>query len=74
MIAHSQFCDAGDNTLGAIAHAVDRVLALGLGAHANSSGSDGHSERVVIVVTDANFARFLTHPNDTSSNPHDTSS
>ena len=61
MIAHAQFCDSGDNTLGAISHAVDRVLALGLGSHADSNGSgssDGHSERVVIVVTDANFARY----------------
>ena len=51
MIAHSQFCLSGDNTLGAIETAVDRVAARG-------GLSGDKDEKLVIVVSDANFRRY----------------
>ena len=51
MIAHSQFCLSGDSTLESIEAAVDRVRKRG------GMAGDGH-ERIVIVVSDANFRRY----------------
>ena len=50
MIAHSQFCWSGDNTLPATEIAIDRVSAL--------AEEEENVERLVIVITDANFGRY----------------
>ena len=51
MIAHSQFCLSGDSTLESIEVAVNRVKERG--------GMTGDSdEKIVIVVSDANFRRY----------------
>ncbi len=51
MIAHSQFCSSGDNTVEAIREAVGRVAD-------SVKGVSTSSQRFVIVVSDANFNRY----------------
>ena len=60
MVAHSQYCEAGDHTLGAIDAAVARVAARAL-PHAADADAE---ERVVVVVSDANFRRYGITPGD----------
>ena len=48
MIAHSQFCQSGDNTIGAIEAAVARLSGKG----------SLEEDKLVIVVSDANFRRY----------------
>ena len=50
MIAHSQFCWSGDNTLPATEIAIDRASTL--------AEEEENVERLVIVITDANFGRY----------------
>lgn len=45
MVAHSQFCTSGDNTLSAIRAAVDDV-------------SEFKEDAIVVVISDANFERY----------------
>jgi hypothetical protein len=55
MVAHSQFCQSGDNTLRAIKQAVIDVSADS-GEHAEES--------VVIAISDANLRRYGIHPRE----------
>jgi hypothetical protein len=54
MVAHSQFCSSGDNTLGAVGKAVDNILA--------NTEDDQKMDRYVFVVSDANFDRYGISP------------
>ena len=58
MIAHSQFCWSGDNTLPAPEIAIDRVASL--------AEEDENVERLVIVITDANFNRYRISSDEVS--------
>ena len=58
MIAHSQFCWSGDNTLPATEIAIDRVASL--------AEEDENVERLVIVITDANFNRYRISSDEVS--------
>ncbi len=53
MIAHSQYCQAGDNTLQAMEQAI---------AFVSSQNSDDDSESLVIGISDANLERYGIHP------------
>merc|ERR1712146_308182 len=54
MLAHSQFCFPGDNTLPATEIAISRC----------ATGAEGDGiERLVIVISDANFRRYNIDPN-----------
>eukprot|EP00945_MAST-04E_sp_MAST-4E-sp1_P008696 g8696.t1 len=56
MVAHSQFCWSGDNTVEALELAIDQMSA---------TESDGENlERLVIVISDANFRRYDIDPAD----------
>lgn len=58
MVAHSQFCLPGDHTLQAAEVAVDRAL---------QGAEDGdNTQRIVIVLSDANFHRYGIEPADLS--------
>eukprot|EP00428_Durinskia_dybowskii_P062357 CAMPEP_0170375242 /NCGR_PEP_ID=MMETSP0117_2-20130122/11058_1 /TAXON_ID=400756 /ORGANISM="Durinskia baltica, Strain CSIRO CS-38" /LENGTH=1559 /DNA_ID=CAMNT_0010630307 /DNA_START=124 /DNA_END=4803 /DNA_ORIENTATION=+ len=58
MVAHSQFCMPGDHTLQATEIAVSRALA---------GAEDGDNiQRIVIVLSDANFDRYGISPVDLS--------
>ena len=66
MIAHSQFCFPGDNTLSATEIAINRC--------AKSAVEGDGIERLVIVISDANFRRYQIDPHYVSqimrSNPN----
>lgn len=49
MVAHSQFCYSGDNTVNSIDVAIQRSL---------EEGDDNNTERHVFIVSDANFERY----------------
>lgn len=57
MIAHSQFCRAGDFTLEAIEEAIDNVNSL-----LRNTGDD--QEGLVIAISDANLERYGIHPRE----------
>jgi hypothetical protein len=63
MVAHSQYCLSGDNTLKATEQAIERAVAdAGAGA-SNSGGGEGvTTENYIVVVSDANFARYGISP------------
>lgn len=64
MVAHSQFCMAGDNTVEATARAVRglaRDAKAAAGADAEESG-DGTARNFVFVLSDANFKRYGMDP------------
>ena len=50
MVAHSQYCFSGDNTLPATEKAIQRIAQI--------EAADENVERLVIVVSDANFDRY----------------
>ena len=52
MIAHSQFCESGDNTLAAVKQAMFDVLQEG------SNDDDSTGNALVIAVSDANLERY----------------
>ncbi len=55
MVAHSQFCLSGDNTLEAANAAIKNIL--------ESSREDEQCQRFVFVLSDANFERYgITAP------------
>jgi len=58
MVAHSQFCISGDNTLPAMAQAIVDVEGPGFGEENNAD------ECIVIGVSDANLARYGIHPRE----------
>jgi hypothetical protein len=68
MVAHSQFCFSGDNTLTATARAIKRVLRPASGTAGEARpGTDGdRTARLVVVVSDANFARYGIDPQQVS--------
>jgi MoxR-like ATPase len=53
MIAHSQYCQSGDNTLQAMEQAITFV---------SSQNSDDDSKSLVIGISDANLERYGIHP------------
>lgn len=55
MVAHSQYCRAGDNTLEAIEKAIDEVSKCSNASHNASNGT-------VICLSDANLARYGIDP------------
>ena len=58
MIAHSQFCESGDNTLAAVKHAMSDVVLDG-------SNDDNSTENaIVIAISDANLERYGITPKD----------
>jgi von Willebrand factor A domain-containing protein 8 len=57
MVAHSQYCQTGDNTLGAITQAVSDMV------H-DSSEQDGGGQSIVIAVSDANLERYGISPRE----------
>jgi hypothetical protein len=54
MVAHSQYCSSGDNTLSAVGKAVDNILA--------NTEDDQKMDRYVFVMSDANFDRYGISP------------
>ena len=58
MVAHSQFCMPGDHTLQATDIAVSRAL--------EGAEEGDNVQRIVIVLSDANFERYGIHPSDLS--------
>jgi hypothetical protein len=50
MVAHSQFCLSGDNTLEAANAAIKNIL--------EGSSEDQQCQRFVFVLSDANFERY----------------
>lgn len=58
MVAHSQFCMAGDHTLQATEIAINRVL--------EGAEEGDNTQRMVIVLSDANFERYDIDPADVS--------
>ena len=59
IIAHSQFCESGDNTLAAVKQAMFDVVQDG-----NSDESSGNA--LVIAISDANLERYGITPKDLS--------
>lgn len=57
MIAHSQYCQAGDHTLDAMEQAIRDVAS-------NEKDEDFPSECVVIAISDANLERYGIHPRE----------
>jgi von Willebrand factor A domain-containing protein 8 len=60
MVAHSQFCESGDNTLAAIKQAMVDVIP------ADRSSEDETGTALVIVISDANLERYGIRPRDLS--------
>lgn len=58
MVAHSQFCQPGDHTLQATEIAIKRVL--------EGAEEGDNTQRMVIVLSDANFDRYGIDPADLS--------
>jgi hypothetical protein len=58
MVAHAQFCMAGDHTLQATEIAIQRVL--------QGAEEGDNTQRMVIVLSDANFERYGIDPADVS--------
>jgi hypothetical protein len=58
MVAHSQFCMPGDHTLQATEIAVNRAL--------QGAEEGDNTQRIVIVLSDANFYRYGIEPKDLS--------
>lgn len=58
MVAHSQFCQPGDHTLQATEIAIKRVL--------EGAEEGDNTQRMVIVLSDANFDRYGIDPADVS--------
>ena len=54
MVAHTQYCWSGDNTLPAIREGVRKVVGEG--------GAGGADEHLVVVVSDANLERYGISP------------
>jgi von Willebrand factor A domain-containing protein 8 len=61
MVAHSQFCESGDNTLKAIKEAMLEVLPDGSSSCDEASGS-----AIVIAISDANLERYGIAPEELS--------
>ena len=61
MVAHTQFCSAGDNTLGAIKQAISDVSSKDFGGD-DDSDADGSS--IVIAISDANLERYGISPRE----------
>jgi von Willebrand factor A domain-containing protein 8 len=61
MVAHSQFCRSGDNTLGAIMQAIADVSNLG---HGGSDNDFENSSSIVIAISDANLERYGIGPQE----------
>jgi MoxR-like ATPase len=55
MIAHSQYCQPGDNTLEAIAEAIQE-------ASKDDEARDGGGGAIVVAISDANLERYGIHP------------
>lgn len=60
IIAHSQFCESGDNTLAAVKQAISDVVLAGK----NDDGTTGNA--IVIAISDANLERYGITPKDLS--------
>jgi von Willebrand factor A domain-containing protein 8 len=60
MIAHSQFCESGDNTLAAVKQAMSDVVIGG------SNDDDASGNAIVIAISDANLERYGITPKDLS--------
>lgn len=58
MVAHAQFCMSGDHTLQATEIAIDRAL--------QGAEEGDNTQRMVIVLSDANFDRYDIDPADVS--------
>ena len=52
MVAHTQYCSSGDNSVKALDHAIKDV----------TSHSNGNDTSLVIALSDANFERYGIHP------------
>jgi len=59
MIAHSQYCEAGDHTLEAVRQAIEDVKHESCG-----SGAGNRNEGVVIAISDANLERYGIDPRE----------
>jgi von Willebrand factor A domain-containing protein 8 len=60
MIAHSQFCESGDNTLAAVKQAMSDVVPRG------SDADDFTGNAIVVAISDANLERYGITPKDLS--------
>jgi hypothetical protein len=60
IIAHSQFCESGDNTLAAVKQAMSDVIVSG------SSDDDPSGNPIVVAISDANLERYGIKPKDLS--------
>ena len=58
MVAHSQFCQSGDNTVPAIRQAIKDV------SRGYGDGEDSIEDCIVIAVSDANLARYGISPKE----------
>jgi len=61
MVAHSQYCMSGDNTLKATEQAINRAMDEEAGV-GNGAGAEVTTENYIVVVSDANFARYGISP------------
>jgi len=59
MAAHSQFCQSGDNTINAIRQAMVDIVEV-------DADDDGIDDCVVVVISDANLARYGIKPEELS--------
>ena len=59
MVAHSQFCQSGDNTLGAIKQAI-----LDVASDGNHTAGGVSVDSVVIAISDANLERYGISPRE----------
>ena len=65
MVAHSQFCQSGDNTVGAI----QQAIADASSPHYSSDGAETeniYNDSVVIAISDANLERYGISPRELS--------
>lgn len=60
MVAHAQFCESGDNTLGAIRQALSDVAMPSRMVDSSNDTTDS----VVIAISDANLERYGIHPRE----------
>ena len=69
MLAHSQYCMSGDNTLEALEKAIDEVSAKAVGTDDGYVISDTNSGEsgTVICLSDANLARYGIDPRELGS-------
>ena len=61
MLAHSQYCQSGDNTLEAIQQA---IFDVSTGSRGQSHDEDPDEESIVIGISDANLYRYGIHPSE----------